>query len=138
MRRALATCRGLARQPAWRPVVKNNNRLFSSACAAALCALTALQNSLAATVTWGLLNNGFFDVAGNWVGAVAPANNDDVVINVTGLRTVTFRSPTTIEINSLAITNNILNVTSGSLTVSNAFTHTGSGGIQIAGGGTGP
>lgn len=117
--------------------MKKSNRIFLSACAAALCALSAPQSSMAATVTWGLLNNGFWDVPGNWVGALAPANNDDVVINVSGLRTVTFRSPTTVQLNSLAITDNILRVTGGALTISNALTHSGSGGIQIAGGGTG-
>lgn len=113
----------------------NNNSLIHRVCAAALLVLSPLQG-IPATVTWQLLNNGFWDVAGNWVGTVAPANNDDVIINVAGLRAVRFRSPTTVQLNSLAITVNVLSVTGGSLTVSNALTHSGTGGIQVAGGGT--
>lgn len=115
--------------------MNNKNSLVVRVFAAALFLLCPLQ-ATAATITWQLLNNGFWDVAGNWVGAVAPANNDDVIINVTGLRTVTFRSPTTVQLNSLTVTDNILSLTGGSLTVSNALTHSGTGGIQVAGGGT--
>src|SRR3954468_10673380 len=92
----------------------------------------AMHPSAAALVNWSLASDGFWDVAGNWSPS-APATNDDVVIGISGNRTITFQTGT-LSINTLTITNNSFNVTGGALTVSGAYNNSGTGGTSISGG----
>ena len=87
----------------------------------------------AATVNW-VGGTSFWDIATNWgSNPLLPGALDDVVINVAGAQTVTFRSGTN-TINSLAIIgDDMLAVTGGSLTVANSF---GAGAATSLSGGT--
>ena len=86
-----------------------------------LCAVFA-QTSSGASVNW-TDSTGFWDVAGNWSSnPQLPGATDDVIINVAGLPTVTYRTGTN-TISSLGITNATFDVTGGVLTVSNSFSN---------------
>src|SRR5215831_9964726 len=98
----------------------------------ALLLLTAMTAAAAhAAVNW-TDGTGFWDVATNWSSNPAlPGATDDVTINVAGVQTITHRSGTD-TVQSIAITDNNLAVTGGSLTVSGAFGNTGN--TSISGG----
>jgi hypothetical protein len=95
--------------------------------AAAVAAVLGQASSVpAAVVTWVTAGPGTLQwaTATNWSTGLLPGADDDVVINVAGLPTVNYATITS-TINSAAITNADLTVSSGTLTVTNAFTHVG-------------
>jgi hypothetical protein len=87
---------------------------------AALAALAA-GPAQSAVVNW-IGASSFWDLATNWgSNPLLPGAADDVVINVAGAQTVTYRSGTN-TVNSVAIVgDDALAVTGGSLTVANSF-----------------
>ncbi len=96
----------------------------------------------AALVSWTSHVSGFWDVASNWSTGAAPAQDDDVLIDVPENITVTFRTATSI-INSLRSTRALV-LSGGSLSIAatssitNAFTLsggelTGSGILRVGG-----
>ncbi|MBC7733502.1 MAG: hypothetical protein H7306_16675, partial [Bacteriovorax sp.] len=111
--------------------MKSRNPSFSKTAIAVAVAALVLPTQ-AATVSWTLAASGFWDTAGNW-STGAPQTGDDVVINVAGLQTITYRTGS-LTINSLAVTNNIFDLTGGALTVSGAYTNTGTGATRLNGG----
>jgi hypothetical protein len=95
--------------------------------AAAVAAILGQASSVpAAVVSWVTAGPGTLQwaTATNWSTGLLPGADDDVVINVAGLPTVNYATITS-TINSAAITNADLTVSSGTLTVTNAFTHVG-------------
>ena len=68
-----------------------------------------------ATAVWVTPGGGFWDVASNWDTGVVPGKFDDVLVDVAGGATITYRSGTT-EIRSLS-SNNPFTITGGTLTV---------------------
>jgi hypothetical protein len=113
--------------------------LRRSACALAVAAMFQPLPAVPAVVNW-IDGTGFWDVAANWSGGAIPGAADDVIINVAGLPTVTYRTITS-TINSLAITNATFAISSGALTVSNTFsnnsaTNVGGGTLTLNGAST--
>ena len=97
--------------------MKNRIPVFAKT-AVALAVTVAILPTNAAIVSWGVAGDGFWDVGSNWSPG-SPLTGDDVVINVAGLRTITYRTGS-LTLGSLAVTNNILDLTAGALTISGA------------------
>jgi fibronectin-binding autotransporter adhesin len=92
-----------------------------TACAAAVASALSTWPVTAATVNWTDAT-GFWDVVTNWSTLAEPQPGDDVIINVAGNPTVTFRTNTR-DIGSLAVTNATFVMQSGALTITNAYTN---------------
>ena len=88
--------------------------------------LAASSGSAQAAVNWTGAT-GFWDTAVNWdSNPLLPGAADNVTINVAGIQTVTVRSPNNFTVNSVNVSGDeVLAITGGALTVSNAYTSSG-------------
>jgi hypothetical protein len=105
----------------WFTVARVRNRAV--AWGAALLALMWTHPSAApaATVSWNVDSDGFWDVAANWSTGMVPQPGDDVVIDRPAANvTVTFRSGT-VAVNSLT-SSEAFAITSGTLNLAAAST----------------
>ena len=104
-------------------------RLASITAALVVVAAAPAQS---AVVSW-TGGTSFWDLVANWTSnPLLPGAADDVVIDVAGVQTITYRSGTN-TVNSLSITgDDLFAVTGGSLTVGTAFTSAGA--VSLSGG----
>jgi len=78
---------------------------------------------LLSTVTWNSATGGAWNTAGDWSTGVVPQPGDDVVINQPGNIRITESGGT--SVNSIALTGDTLEVSSGTLAVTGAVTNSG-------------
>ena len=102
---------------------KQLGHCFTVMRAVVLAASLSAGAAQAAVVNWAGAT-GFWDAAANWSSnPLLPGAADDVTINVAGVQTITHNAGTN-TINSLSMPgDDILAITGGALTVSNAFTN---------------
>src|SRR5262249_52905202 len=102
-------------------IIASDRRLLSQVIVLLVIVLGWPVASFAATVSWNVDSDGFWDVGSNWSSGMVPQPGQDVVIDRPGASvTVTFRSGT-VSVNSLSSTENFA-MTGGTLDLATTST----------------
>ena len=121
---------------------KKNGKSFAACKSAIILFLFIFSAGLSASAqkTWVLNGNGNWSVAANWSGGTVPTATDDVVINVSGSRTVTLDVNATVKSFTLSGNGDGLTISgtntltiTGTLSQSNGTITCGSGTIRVGG-----
>lgn len=121
---------------------KKNGKSFAACKSAIILFLFIFSAGLSASAqkTWVLNGNGNWSVAANWSGGTVPTSTDDVVINVSGNRTVTLDVNATVKSFTLSGSGDGLTISgtntltiTGTLSQSNGTITCGTGTIKVGG-----